>query len=191
MPGHTPKKPSQKWLDHLKSNYTYDREKGEVFNNKTGEPALGSGSHGYLTLMVTVNGKQRRVKTHHMVWFFEYEEWPTSCLDHIDGNKTNNQHTNLRQVTSRENVQFYRRSVKNSSKYMGVSWCKGNKNWQGFIGIKGKNKCLGRFDCELEAASAYDKALVGLGLDPVNVKIMRNKERMQKVMEFMNDTDAS
>ena len=188
---HTPKKLSQEWLDHIKSNYTYDREKGQVFKNKRGKPALAPNSAGYLLVQSLLNGKRKAFKAHHVVWFFEYGEWPKSCLDHIDGNKVNNHHLNLRQVTSRENSQFYRRSVKNSNKYVGVSRYKGNKNWQVFIAIKGKNKGLGHFDCELEAARAYDKALVGLGLDPVNVKIMRNEEKMQKVMEFMNDTDAS
>lgn len=189
MTAGTPKKPSQEWLDHIKSNYTYDREKGQVFNSKTGRLPLVPNTHGYLRVNVGLNKNYRTIKIHHLVWFFEYGEWPTSQLDHIDGNKVNNHHTNLRQVTGRENSQFYCRSEKTSSKYMGVNWKKSNKKWQAGIRIKNKGKHLGYFDCELEAARAYDKALVGLGLDPVNVKIMRNEERMQKVMEFMNDTD--
>lgn len=186
---HTPKKPSQEWLDHIKSNYTYDREKGQVFNNKKGKPPLIANGQGYLHIGVTVKRKTKFSNVHHLVWFFEYGEWPTSCLDHIDGNKVNNHHTNLRQVTQRENTQFYHRSRKTSSKYTGVCWKERRKKWGAQIRLEGKVKFLGRFDCELEAARAYDKALVGMGLDPVNVKIMRNKERMQKVMEFMNDTD--
>lgn len=192
MAYHTPKKPSQEWLDHIKSNYTYDREKGQVFNNKTGKPALVPNSKGYLLVGLNLNGLRKAVKTHQVVWFFEYDEWPTSQLDHIDGNKVNNHHTNLRQVTNRENLQAYHRSRKTTSEYTGVCWLKLKitKQWKAQITLENKvKKHLGFFECELEAARAYDKALVGLGLDPVNIKIMRHKERMQKVMEFMNDTD--
>jgi len=189
MSKHTPNKPSQEWLDHIKSNYTYDREKGQVFNNKMGKPTLAANNQGYLHFGVTVKGKTKFLSAHHLVWFFEYGKWPTSSLDHIDGNKVNNHHTNLRQVTQRENSQFYHRSRKTTSKYTGVHWDKKKRKWQTQIRKEGKTKHLGSFDCELEAASAYDKALVGHGLDPVNVKIMRNEEKMQKVMEFMNDTD--
>jgi len=188
MTHHIPKKPSQEFLDYINDNYTYIREKGQVINNKRCKPAIGL-LNGYLYSTVNVGKKKRNIKTHHLVWYFEYGGWPTSCLDHIDGDKTNNHHTNLRQVTQRENAQHYCKTAKTASKYLGVSQHKGAKKWQGSIRVASKLKHLGYFDCELEAARAYDKALVGQGLDPVNVKIMRNKERMQKVMEFINDTD--
>jgi hypothetical protein len=189
MSNHTPKKPSQEWLDHIKNRYTYDREKGQVFNNKKGKPPVALNAHGYLRYTICLNGKQRFALAHHLVWFFEYEEWPTSSLDHIDGNKVNNHHTNLRQATSRENTQFYSRSRKTASKYVGVDWVPRCKPWRARIRIEGKLKHLGIYECEIEAARAYDKALVGLGLAPVNVNIMRDEERMQEAMEFMNDTD--
>ena len=65
-------------------------------------------------------------------------------------------------------------------------------SWQPMMArvlIEGKRKHLGSYECELEAARVYDKSLVSLGLDPVNVNIMRDEERMQEAMEFMNDTD--
>ena len=189
MTPHTPKKPSQEWLNRLKNTYAYDEERGEVFHKKTGNYSKAKSSNGYITTATSLNGKNKTFLVHHLVWFYRYDVWPTSSLDHIDGDKTNNHHTNLRQVTQRENIQFYHKSRKTSSKFSGVNWDKGNKKWQSKIFTNGKTKFLGRFECEEEAARAYDRALVGQGLDPVNVKIMRNEERLQKVMEFINDTD--
>lgn len=173
----TPKKPSQEMLDHLTANYTYDRDAGEVFNNKTGKPALTVNSNGYLVVSAAINNKNKKFKAHHVVWFFEYGEWPTSCMDHIDGVKNSNHYTNLRLVTQRENTQAHFKTRKSSSPYQGVAWNKAAKVWKGTIMVERKNKHLGTFTCELEAARAYDKALVGLGLKPVNVEIMKELQQ--------------
>ena len=173
----TPKKLSQETLDCIKANYTYDRDKGQVYSKRSGKPALGLSGKGYLALKVQCNGKiLANIKTHHAVWFFEYGEWPTSCIDHIDGVKTNNHYTNLRLVTLRENSQAYRMSKRNksSSRYVGVSFRADRKKYQADITINGKRQYLGKFICELEAARAYDKALVDGGLKPINIDIMEH-----------------
>ncbi len=177
---HTPRRPSQELMDHLTANYTYDRENGQIINNRRGKAALSPNSGGYAKVMTwTNNGVRTNFKAHHVVWFFEYGEWPTSCMDHIDGTKRNNHYTNLRLVTSRENSNAYRMSAKSSSPYQGVSQHKGRKQFYTRIrvGEDSKQKYLGSFGCELEAARAYDKALVGMGLKPVNVEIMKELQQ--------------
>tara|TARA_R110001632_G_scaffold23431_1_gene66338 strand:+ start:51 stop:596 length:546 start_codon:yes stop_codon:yes gene_type:complete len=179
MSNNTPKKPSQEMLDYLTANYTYDRDAGQVFNNKTGKPSLAVNSRGYLRVTTCVNNKNKFIQTHHVVWFFEYGEWPTQCMDHVDGVKTNNHYTNLRLVTNRENLQAYRKSIKSSSPYQGVTKNKRSGKFSTRIraGEGSKQHYLGYFACELEAARAYDRALVGLGLKPVNVEIMKELQK--------------
>jgi hypothetical protein len=78
-------------------------------------------------------------------------------IDHIDGNGLNNQKSNLRVVTHRENHQ--NRQHKKSSKFPGVSWNKKIKKWNAKIRIGNKSLHLGYFYDEEEASKAYSLAL--------------------------------
>lgn len=51
-----------------------------------------------------------------------------------------------------------------SSKYRGVFWVKSEKRWRAQFSHKGKRHTIGRFECEIEAAKAYDeKAFSSMG----------------------------
>lgn len=77
-------------------------------------------------------------------------------VDHIDNNPLNNNVTNLRVITKRENSSKDRKGI---SKYTGVTFNKKSNKWRSQIWINGKNKTLGSFDDELEAHRAYQKEL--------------------------------
>jgi hypothetical protein len=77
--------------------------------------------------------------------------------DHIDGDGLNNQKSNLRHVSVRENGQNLH--IQKTSKYTGATLHRGGK-WMSQITINGKSKYLGLFDKEELAHLAYKKALV-------------------------------
>lgn len=79
-------------------------------------------------------------------------------VDHIDGDKLNNQRSNLRCVCNMKNCWNRRRRSDNTSGYKGVNWCKVRGSWVARIQADGKRLLLGCFDDPKEAARAYNKA---------------------------------
>src|SRR5260370_39084577 len=63
-------------------------------------------------------------------------------VDHIDGNGLNNQRSNLRIVTRRQNMQN-QHGVSKTSKYPGVYWNPAANKWQAYCCIKNQTKYLG------------------------------------------------
>lgn len=97
----------------------------------------------------------------------------TVHIDHIDGNGLNNQRSNLRICTQRQNLQNKTKvPASSSSKYKGVFlytpiYMYRKKSgeivrkkyppvWSATITINGKQKMLGRFSSQRKAAIAYD-----------------------------------
>jgi hypothetical protein len=79
-------------------------------------------------------------------------------IDHIDGNRLNNQKSNLRFATSSQNKANRGPRKDNKSGYKGVSWHKQLNKWTVRIMINGKYLSLGLHNDILEAAKAYNKA---------------------------------
>lgn len=81
-------------------------------------------------------------------------------VDHINGNKLDNRRSNLRLCTNSQN-QANRKHVCGKSKFKGVVWqsrSNGTGFWKATIIVNGKAIYLGRFETDLEAAKAYNRA---------------------------------
>lgn len=79
-------------------------------------------------------------------------------VDHIDGNKLNNQKTNLRFCTRSQNTANRGANKNNKSGYKGVSWNKNTCKWRATIVINAKQNHLGLFNTKEQAAEAYNVA---------------------------------
>jgi len=77
-------------------------------------------------------------------------------IDHMNHDTLDNRRENLRIVSTRQNMQNLKR--KTTSKYPGVYWNKQKNKWLAHIMVNGKNKHLGLFIDEREAAKAYERA---------------------------------
>lgn len=117
----------------------------------------------YARTKMSISGKSRWVRMHRFL--LNPPSW--AVVDHRDRNGLNNQRSNLRACTVKENNA--NRSARGVSKYKGV--CRTqirrlNKSgelkvydyWQASIQVDNKSKVLGRFKQEDDAAKAYNEA---------------------------------
>ena len=116
---------------------------------------------GYLQVSLYKNGKRKVQYIHQLVareWMLNPEG--KRCVDHIDGNRTHNHFENLRWASSSENSRNMKKHTDGSSVYKGVCYCNKSKKWKSRIRVDGKEKHLGYFTDEREAAKAYDTAAI-------------------------------
>lgn len=133
--------------------YAVDQQ-GNVYSHNyrnTGKMKILKGcisKYGYKNILLTKNGKSKMVKAHRLVaqaYLSDYSE--DLQVDHIDGDKVNNNLSNLRMVTNQQNC-FNTRAK-------GYSWNKEKQKWQARIVLNGKYIHLGYYDSEDEAREAY------------------------------------
>jgi len=105
----------------------------------------------YYVYLCTSNKNIKKVAMHRAILKCE----DGMVVDHIDGDGLNNQKSNLRIVTCRENLQS--RHHPKTSAYPGVYLYR-NKFWRAQIRISGKLKDLGCYKNEIDAYCAYQKA---------------------------------
>ena len=156
--------PTEEELEVMKEIYTIGYKglilKKHYYKGKAGDVVGYNTEKGYKR--VKVNNRHFRV--HRIVWFLSRGVWPTLYIDHIDGDKTNNTPENLREVTPAQNSKGYRATFKKSSNYRGVH--KYKSGWRASIGSELKTYSLGYYECEHEAAEAYNKKALELGFFP-------------------------
>lgn len=109
---------------------------------------------GYRTVVIHGSG----FLAHRIAWAITHGEWPSSDIDHIDGNPSNNSIANLRLATKSQN-QINRPVQKNNSAgHKGVSWHSAARKWAATLVFRGKRTHLGVFSTREEAANAYRRA---------------------------------
>lgn len=92
--------------------------------------------------------------------------------DHRDRDGLNNQRNNLRVATRSQNCHNRRSRINSFSKYKGVCFKKQTSKWVARIFTNGKNKHLGYFDLEIEAAVAYNNEALNLHGEFANLNVV-------------------
>ena len=146
--------------------YLFDCRDGELYwkesgkGRKIGVPAGTIRKDGYRQIMIN----DKLYLAHRLIFLFRRGYLP-EFLDHIDGNRLNNDISNLREATRAQNNRNQKKHKSmngkpTSSDFKGVTWYKNTNKWMSYIKIDGKHKYLGLYTSEIEAALTYDKAAI-------------------------------
>lgn len=122
-----------------------------------GQEAGAADPRGY----VSIRFLGGRVWAHRLAFAFGANAWPSGQIDHIDGDKSNNRLSNLRECSNAINSRNSRLYSNNTSGHCGVSWNKQVQKWKAQGKVDGKQHNLGHFaskDEAIAARAAFDAA---------------------------------
>jgi hypothetical protein len=102
-----------------------------------------------------INGKERQIFMHRQLLGIMDSK---ALGDHKDNDGLNNTRDNLRISDPSKNNRNRRSWLRATSRFVGVCWHKKDKKWQAAIQANGRQKHLGQFNSEEDAARARDAA---------------------------------
>ena len=150
-------------LGRVKSIERKVKSRGSYRNIKEKILKQSKGNCDYLKVGLYKEGSLKTFQIHILVAMTFLNHTPCGfklVVDHIDNDKLNNKLSNIQIVTNRENSTKDKKG--GTSKYLGVSYSKKNRNWVSMIYVNNKATYLGAYDTEERASIAYQFALTQL-----------------------------
>ena len=155
-------------LEEVKKYLSYDINTGlfrwisvsKFHNEKLMTVAGVKSSNGYITIQIS----GIKVRAHRLAWFYVFGYMPV-LVDHMNGDKSDNRISNLRDVTALENAQNHIKTKldvrrKMSGLPVGVKRLKSG-NYQARATVNGRCYSLGSFKTKEDAHERY-KEFTGL-----------------------------
>ena len=148
--------------DLLKELFDYDEITGIVVWKKSRSPRIKVGSSvkyinkfGYV--QVRIEGKLWML--HRLIWLMQTGTFPKGEIDHIDGNRSNNAWSNLRDVSKSQNMQNRRAADRDSKTgVLGVTFDKQRGKYRAQLTMNGEKVLNKIFTTVEEASNAYKQA---------------------------------
>lgn len=144
-------------FEEISSLFEYDPTSGLFFRK------IGAGSYrkdwtqgtrqsnGYRFFII--NGK--KYLAHRLAFLLAYGRYPSGVIDHVNGIRSDNRLSNLRDVTQGDNTKNTHVRLDMKRKFSGCTFDAKRNKWKAEARIKGKRYSLGRFTTEHEAHEAY------------------------------------
>jgi hypothetical protein len=162
-------------IEMLRSLLSYDPITGVLtwkeragarnFNTRfAGTQALGLAANARGYRHGTLLG--HKVTAHRAALAIHLGRWPDGEVDHINGCKTDNRSTNLREVSPSDNCRNQAKPSNNTSGTLGVWFDKRRQRWRAEVRHGGVNHKLGSFNTKEAAALARSAASDRFGYHP-------------------------
>jgi len=146
--------------EDLVCTLAYDADTGEFVwgrvssrNTRKTKPPGTTHKDGYK--YVKIGGKSYAM--HRLAWLITYGNWPKGALDHINGDRTDNRISNLREASPRLNS--VNRPINRKGRLPGCWFSKCINKWCASLYWEGNRFFLGTFDSEKEAHHSYISAV--------------------------------
>lgn len=110
-------------------------------------------AHGYRAVKLL----DRAYLAHRVAWAMTHGEWP-ECVDHLNGNRSDNRLANLRSVSRKMNQRNQKMHSTNTSGRTGVCWAKKSQKWIATIKVDGRQTHLGYYENFDDAVIAREAA---------------------------------
>ena len=153
----------------LRQLLRYDPDTGKLYwkertsnRIKVGDEVSTITVQGY----VIVGVLKYRLPAHRAAWAIHYGKWPNWEIDHINGDRTDNRISNLRDVNSTQNKQNTKLYSSNTSGVIGVFYNKSSRKWRARITVNKKVIEVGSFEKLEDAAAARKEAEAKYGFHP-------------------------
>ena len=95
-----------KTLKNFLAKYRVDLEKGKIYSLRTAKEVAQVKINGYHVHQTTQNYKRINIKRSHLIFWAGHSYLPSvkMCIDHVDGNKTNDCIHNLQILSNSQNM---------------------------------------------------------------------------------------
>ena len=145
-------------VEHFQSLKGFRIHKARFANKEAGT----IGAQGYIHIFI--NRKSYRAQR--LAWLYCYGSMPLLFIDHINGIRSDNRLSNLREVSNTDNIKNGKKRKNNTSGYQGITWHKTASKWMAQIMVDRKTIYLGLHDSIQEAIKARDIAEKVYGFHP-------------------------